>query len=298
MGRGKIANGMNRKGVHGGEYKRLKQMAGSQRLVLSCVLLGLMIGLLSTGFVPVSFDQRGSTDADNLGEIVTLSDTAEELVTQLWKEFDVVDINQRETSVTRRFTDSREEASTPTVFKASFKYVLIELTYVSEGRSALRRPTRESAVERMMRRKVFIQACPVASSRLRADDCKHPDAFKLFKKRLKKYLRGVQQRSIAVSVLATKVLGGGRITTYHRLLSEPVPASPDLYLVRIFGYSKTYKKKLGREYRSTANRESCEILDEELAVLLSPPKSVVVEYSAKGYREEDESRIMDFQECH
>lgn len=102
---------------------------------------------------------------------------------------------------------------------------------------------------------LFVQSCKLEV----ATTCLHPHAFKDFTQ--------THRRE------ENTVLGGGRITIY----------SEDLNIL-VFGYSKTYRKKLRTTYKKKTNLITCKLIKEAF-----PQFSV--KWSSEGYNAGDEYEI-------
>ena len=158
------------------------------------------------------------------------------------------------------------------VLSGSFKYVLIE------GIRDNKAP------------QYFIQGCPVDSPkrnlRARANTkktCKHPDAFRRF-------LQPILNTRVDVNDF--RVIGGGRISKKIR------SSSVDEGTIKIFGYSKTYSKRLGASYNADTNEISCRIIKQHVFQISRGHNTrVQVLWSNEGYEAADVDKIHSFSSC-
>jgi len=115
---------------------------------------------------------------------------------------------------------------------------------------------------------IFVQGCPADKPR----SCFHPDAYKKLKSDLDAF------------GIASRMLGGGRISSKKsvKFLGKG--------FVKIFGYSKTFRKNNGGEKCTNCHVRACALIEAAL------PKWQV-RWSPAGYKAEDESKIKRWHPC-
>ena len=131
-----------------------------------------------------------------------------------------------------------------------FKYVLVEATDHKNNKA------------------ILVQGCPA----IHGHTCKHPDAFKALQQDLKAF------------GISSTFLGGGRISTKKSVKKLGTG------FVKIFGYSKTFKKNNHGKKCTDCHVRACALIEAAM------PKWQV-RWSPSGYRAEDQSSIKKWYPC-